>query len=166
MGKKFRTLGGGKKLPENVGSFSCNSYIYRKINCIGALMKSVINTPKAPAAIGPYNQATVCRSGHILFTAGQIPLDPVSGKIVGDEIKTQARQVLENLRAILEASGASMHNVLKVNIYVKNLQDYSKLNEVYTTFFPDQPPARVAVEVSRLPMDVLVEMDLIAALER
>jgi 2-iminobutanoate/2-iminopropanoate deaminase len=129
-------------------------------------MKSVINTPKAPAAIGPYNQATICRSGHVLFTSGQIPIDPVSGKVVGEDITTQARQVLENLRAIVEDAGASMHNVLKVNIYLKNLQDYAKLNAVYLTFFNDQPPARLAVEVSRLPMDVLVEMDLVAELDR
>jgi 2-iminobutanoate/2-iminopropanoate deaminase len=129
-------------------------------------MKSIINTPHAPAAIGPYSQATICRSGSLLFTAGQIPLDPVSGEIVGTGIEQQARQVLENLRAIIEDAGASMANVLKVTIYVKNLQDYAALNKIYGSYFPENPPARSAVEVNRLPRDVLVEMDAIVEIDR
>jgi len=128
-------------------------------------LKSSISTPKAPAAIGPYSQATVCKGGGLLFTSGQIALDPVSGEVVGDEISQQTRQVLENLQSIIRTAGGSMSDVLKVTIYFKNLQDYPRLNEVYAAFFGDRPPARSAVEVCRLPKDVLVEMDAVVALE-
>jgi 2-iminobutanoate/2-iminopropanoate deaminase len=130
-------------------------------------VKSTVNTPHAPAAIGPYSQGTICRSGsNLLFTAGQIALNPVSGELVGDTVEAQARQVLENLRAIIEAAGGSMGSVLKVTIYMKNMQDYAKINKVYATYFDELPPARSAVEVSRLPRDVLVEMEAVAELER
>jgi 2-iminobutanoate/2-iminopropanoate deaminase len=130
-------------------------------------MVSTINTTQAPAAIGPYSQATLLRPGRaLLFTAGQLPMDPLSGEIVGNEIQAQTRQVLANLRAILEAGGASFSDVLKTTIFLKNLQDYARLNEVYAAFFGDKPPARSAVEVSRLPKDVLVEIEMIAEVER
>lgn len=130
-------------------------------------MKSTVNTPHAPAAIGPYSQGTICRSGcRLLFTAGQIPINPVSGELVGETVEAQTRQVLENLRAIVEAAGGSMGNVLKITIYLKNLQDYVKVNKIYASYFDEQPPARSAVEVSRLPRDVLVEMEAVAELER
>ena len=130
-------------------------------------MKSTVSTPHAPAAIGPYSQGTICRSGcRLLFTAGQIPLDPVSGELVGETAEAQARQVLENLRAIIEAAGASLAGVLKVTIYMKDLQDYACINQVYTSYFDESPPARSAVEVSRLPRDVLVEMEAVVELER
>lgn len=130
-------------------------------------MKSTVNTPHAPAAIGPYSQGTISRSNcSLLFTAGQIPMDPVSGAIVGTGIKAQAKQVLENLRGIIEDAGASLSNVLKVTIYLKNLEHYTELNEVYSSYFQSEPPARSAVEVGRLPKDVLVEMDAIVALDR
>jgi len=130
-------------------------------------MKSTVNTPHAPAAIGPYSQGTICRSGcRLLFTAGQIPLHPVTGELSGDTVESQSHQVLENLRAIIEAAGGSLAGVLKVTIYMKNLQDYARINKVYSAYFEDQPPARSAVEVSRLPKDVLVEMDAVVELER
>jgi 2-iminobutanoate/2-iminopropanoate deaminase len=129
-------------------------------------MKSTVNTPHAPAAIGPYSQGTICRSGcRLLFTAGQIPLNS-SGELAGDSVEAQTRQVLENLRAIIDAAGASLGNVLKVTIYMKNLQDYARINKIYASYFEEQPPARSAVEVSRLPRDVLVEMDAVVELER
>ncbi len=130
-------------------------------------MITTVTTPDAPAAIGPYSQGTICRSGcRLLFTAGQIALDPVSGELVGETAEAQARQVLENLRAIIEAGGGSFSRVLKVTIFMKNMQDYAKINKVYAQYFGDQPPARSAVEVSRLPKDVLVEIEAIVELER
>jgi 2-iminobutanoate/2-iminopropanoate deaminase len=130
-------------------------------------MKSTVNTPHAPAAIGPYSQGTICRSGcRLLFTAGQIPIHPITGELAGDTVEAQAHQALENLRAIIEAAGGSLGGVLKVTIFMKNLQDYARINKVYSTYFEDQPPARSAVEVSRLPKDVLLEIEAVVELER
>ncbi len=130
-------------------------------------MKSTVNTPDAPAAIGPYSQGTISRSGcRLLFTAGQIPINPLTGEVAGDTVEVQARQALENVRAIVEAAGGSLSSVLKVTIFMKNMQDYGKINKVYATYFGDQPPARSAVEVGRLPKDVLVEIEAVAELER
>lgn len=130
-------------------------------------MKSTVNTPHAPAAIGPYSQGTISRSGcRLLFTAGQIPVNPLTGELVGETVELQTRQALENVRAIIEAAGGSLGNVLKVTIYMKNLQDYAKINKIYAGYFEEAPPARSAVEVSRLPKDVLVEIEAVAELER
>jgi len=129
-------------------------------------MKATVNTPHAPAAIGPYSQGVISRAGtRLLFTAGQIPVNPGTGE-VPEGIEAQTRQSLENVRAIVEAAGGSLGSILKVTIFMKNLQDYARINKVYSTYFEDLPPARSAVEVCRLPKDVLVEIEAVAELER
>ena len=124
-------------------------------------MKQVISTNKAPAAIGPYSQA-VKASGTFVFTAGSIPIDPDSGVIAGNSIEIQARQAITNLLAVLDASGSSAEEVVKTTVYLKNMNDFTAFNEVYAAFFGVSLPARSAVEVARLPKDVLVEIDAIA----
>jgi 2-iminobutanoate/2-iminopropanoate deaminase len=129
-------------------------------------MKATVNTPHAPAAIGPYSQGVISRAGcRLLFTAGQIPVNPGTGE-VPEGVEAQTRQSLENVRAIVEAAGGSLGSILKVTIFMKNLQDYAVINKVYATYFDDLPPARSAVEVGRLPKDVLVEIEAVAELER
>lgn len=125
-------------------------------------MKEILATSGAPAAIGPYSQGTVCRSAGLLFTAGQIPLDPVTGQLVGGGIETQTRRVMENLKAVLECGGSGLEQVLKVTIFMKDMNDYPELNRVYGEYFTSEPPARSAVEVARLPRDVLVEIEAVA----
>ncbi len=125
-------------------------------------MKTIVRTDKAPEAIGPYSQA--CHDGRLLYTSGQIALDPASGTLAGEDIESQTRQVLQNLKAVIEAAGARMEDVLKVGIYLRDMADYPALNTVYAGFFPDTPPARHAVAVSGLPMDVLVEMEAVVSL--
>jgi 2-iminobutanoate/2-iminopropanoate deaminase len=127
------------------------------------LSKQAVSTPLAPAAIGPYSQAI--RSGNLVFVSGQIPLDPESGAIVEGDAAVQTARVLQSLSAILEAAGSSLRKVLKTTVYLKDLADFAKMNEVYARFFGDIPPARATVEVSRLPRNVLVEIDLIAEVE-
>ncbi|RLB54399.1 MAG: reactive intermediate/imine deaminase [Deltaproteobacteria bacterium] len=121
-----------------------------------------IATDAAPAAIGPYSQAV--RAGDLVFCSGQIALDAATGALVGEgDVAAQTRRVMENLRAVLEAAGASFDSVVKTTIFVKDLNDFVAVNEVYASFFGDAPPpARATVEVSRLPKDVLVEIDAIA----
>jgi len=126
-------------------------------------MRTTIQTDSAPAAIGPYSQAI--RYGNLLFTSGQIPLDPQSGEIVGDDISSQARQVLENLSAVLEAGGAGLEQVVKTTCFLDNMDDFAAFNEVYQRYFKDRPPARSCVAVDRLPKNVLVEIEAIAAVE-
>ncbi|BAA29948.1 137aa long hypothetical protein [Pyrococcus horikoshii OT3] len=123
-------------------------------------MKEVIFTENAPKPIGPYSQAI--KAGNFLFIAGQIPIDPKTGEIVKGDIKDQTRQVLENIKAILEAAGYSLNDVIKVTVYLKDMNDFAKMNEVYAEYFGESKPARVAVEVSRLPKDVLIEIEAIA----
>jgi 2-iminobutanoate/2-iminopropanoate deaminase len=127
------------------------------------MSKQAIFTSHAPAAIGPYSQAI--RSGNLVFLSGQIPLDPESGHIVEGDAAVQTARVLQNLAAILEAAGSSLEQVLKTTVYLKDLADFAMMNEVYARFFGDCPPARATVEVARLPRNVLVEIDLIAAVE-
>jgi 2-iminobutanoate/2-iminopropanoate deaminase len=127
------------------------------------LSKQAVSTVLAPAAIGPYSQAI--RSGNLVFVSGQIPLDPVSGAIVEGDAAVQTARVLQSLAAILEAAGSSLRQVLKTTVYLKDLADFVKMNEVYARFFGDVPPARATVEVARLPRNVLVEIDLIAEIE-
>jgi 2-iminobutanoate/2-iminopropanoate deaminase len=125
--------------------------------------KAVIATNAAPAAIGPYSQGI--RSGNLAFTAGQIALDPATQKIVEDGITEQTTRVLENLKAILEAAGTSMARVVKATVYLKDFNDFAAMNAVYGAYLALDgvvPPARTTVEVSRLPKDALVEIDLIA----
>lgn len=125
-------------------------------------MKQIIHTDSAPKAIGPYSQAIVLNG--LVFLSGQIPLDPATGAIVEGGIEEQTTRVLENLKAVLEAAGASLDSVLKTTIYVKDLGDFAKINEVYGRYFASNPPARATVEVARLPRDVKVEIEAIAAL--
>jgi 2-iminobutanoate/2-iminopropanoate deaminase len=122
--------------------------------------KDVIRTAGAPAAIGPYSQAI--RWNGLVFVSGQIPLDPASGQIVEGGIEEQTVRVLENLKAVLEAAGARLDTVLKTTIFLKNLGDFSKVNEIYGRYFPADPPARATVEAARLPRDVLVEIEAVA----
>ena len=122
--------------------------------------KSVISTNNAPAAIGPYSQAI--KVGNLVFISGQIPIIPATGEILGGDIKLQTRQVLENLKNILEAAGSSLDNVVKTTVFMKDLNDYTAINDVYKEFFTDKPPARAAVQAARLPRDVGVEIEAIA----
>lgn len=123
-------------------------------------MKQVILTSNAPKAIGPYSQAIW--AGGFLFCSGQIPLDPVSMQVVGSTAAEQARQVLSNITALLAAAGSDLNQVVKTTIFLKNMSDFTVVNEVYAAFFKIDPPARSTVEVARLPKEVLVEIECIA----
>ncbi|MBM3802195.1 MAG: RidA family protein [Acidimicrobiia bacterium] len=125
-------------------------------------MKSVIQAGNAPKAIGPYSQGIRIRAGELLFLSGQIPLTP-AGEVVSGDIESQTEQVLKNLEAVLTAGGSSLSQVLKTTVYLKNLDDFPRVNAVYERFFRDSPPARSTVEVSRLPRQVSIEIDVIAA---
>ncbi len=125
------------------------------------MINEYINTENAPQAVGPYSQAV--RSGNLIFVSGQLPLDPVSGEMVGDDAATQAVQCLKNILAILGEQHGQAGDIVKVTIYLKDMNDFGAVNEVYATFFNGKYPARVCVEVSRLPKDALVEIDCIAA---
>jgi 2-iminobutanoate/2-iminopropanoate deaminase len=127
------------------------------------MSKQVIATGYAPAAIGPYSQAV--RAGNLLFTAGQIPLDPATGQVVAGGITAQTARVLDNLIAILAEAGSSLSQVVKTTVYLKDFNDFAAMNSVYGEYFiaaGGQPPARSTVEVSRLPKDVLIEIELVA----
>lgn len=123
--------------------------------------KEIITTAHAPAAIGPYSQAV--RWNGMVFCSGQIPLDPATGEMVEGGITKQTARVLENLKAVLEASGASLSSVLKTTVFLKDLSEFAAMNEVYAHYFGDNPPARATVEASRLPRDVRVEIECVAA---
>jgi 2-iminobutanoate/2-iminopropanoate deaminase len=125
------------------------------------MKRMVIATPNAPAAIGPYSQGAVLQ-GDVLYTAGQIALVPGTGEFAGPGIEQQTRQVLENLKAILQAGGASMESVVKTTVYLKDMNEFAAMNAVYSTYFREAPPARTTVEVSRLPKDARVEIDAVA----
>ncbi len=120
----------------------------------------IIATDKAPGAIGPYNQGV--KAAGFLFTAGQIPLDPATMQIVGATAAEQARQALKNAQAVVEAGGLSLADVVKVTVFIRDMNQFAAINEVYAGFFPQNPPARSVIEVSRLPKDVLVEVEMIA----
>lgn len=122
--------------------------------------KVVISTNTAPAAIGPYSQAI--KIGNLVFISGQIPIIPATGEIVQGNIKLQTKRVLENLKNILEAAGSSLDRVVKTTIFMKDLNDYAAINDVYKEFFPLKPPARAAVQAARLPKDVSIEIEAIA----
>ena len=122
--------------------------------------KEVVNTDRAPAAIGPYSQAL--KVGEMVFVSGQIPIDPATDDILQGDIKAQTRQVLTNLNAVLTAAGSSLEKTVKTTVYITNMDEFTQVNEVYSEFFKDQPPARACVEVSRLPKGVAVEIDAIA----
>ena len=125
-------------------------------------MKQVIHTDKAPAAIGPYSQAI--QIGQLLFTSGQVPIDPETGAIVEGGIQEQARQSLNNIKALLNAAGTNMGAVVKTTVFLQDMNDFAAMNEVYAQFFQEPYPARSAVQVARLPKDVLVEIEAIAQL--
>jgi 2-iminobutanoate/2-iminopropanoate deaminase len=131
------------------------------------MSKKVIRTDKAPAPVGPYNQA-IATSGQMLFIAGQVPLDPQSGNIVGEgDITAQTQQVMTNIEAILTEAGAKWEDVVKTSVFLTDLTNFSPMNQVYAEYFvEDTAPARACVEVSRLPKDVLVEIECIAVIDR
>ena len=122
-------------------------------------MKQVISTSNAPAAIGPYSQAIEVNG--MVYTSGQIPVNPATGEIA-DSIEGQARQVMENVKNLLEAAGTSMGNVVKTTVFIKDMNDSGKINEIYAEYFEGACPARSCVEVARLPKDVLMEMEAVA----
>jgi 2-iminobutanoate/2-iminopropanoate deaminase len=123
-------------------------------------MKQPIKTGNAPAAIGPYSQAI--KWNNLIFLSGQIPLDPGTGELVHGDVSAQTERVLENLRAVLESAGSSLDRVLKTTVFLKDMGEFPRMNEVYARYFPSDPPARSTVEVARLPRDVRVEIDVIA----
>ena len=125
-------------------------------------MSEIIATTNAPGAIGPYSQA-VKTAGGMLFVSGQIPLVPATGAVVEGGIVEQTTQVLENLKAIVTAAGYTLSDVVKTTVYITNMGDFGKVNEIYGKYFTENCPARVCVEVSKLPKDVLVEIDVIAS---
>ena len=122
--------------------------------------KEFIYTKSAPEPIGPYSQAI--KSGNFIFSSGQIPIDPATGNIVAGDVKNQTRQTLENIKAILNASGSDISKVVKVTLYLKNIGDFGAVNEVYAEYFGESKPARATLEAARLPKDVLIEIDVIA----
>jgi len=126
------------------------------------MQRRTITTDRAPRAIGPYVQAV--QVGEWIFVSGQIALDPETGELVPGGIEEQTERVLQNLRAILEAAGSSLEKVVKTTVYLMDLNDFPKMNEVYARYFPGEKPARATVEVSRLPRDARIEMDAIATL--
>ena len=123
-------------------------------------MKEIIATDKAPAAIGPYSQAV--KVGNLLFTSGMIPIDPATNTLVEGGIEVQAERALQNVKNLLEASGSSLDKVVKTVVFIKDMNDFAKVNEIYAKFFTENYPARSCVEVARLPKDVLIEMEAIA----
>lgn len=124
------------------------------------MKKKVIETPQAPRAIGPYSQAI--QAGPFVFVSGQIPIDPSTGELVTGEIRQQTRQVLENIRQILESQGLTMQAVVKATIFLRNMTHFSQVNEVYGTYFPAEPPARSTIEVFNLPRNLDIEIEAIA----
>ena len=123
-------------------------------------MKKIIATTAAPAAIGPYSQGI--EGGSIVITSGQLPVDPVTGAFAEGGIDGQTRQSLTNVQAVLAQAGLTMENIIKTTVFLKDMNDFAAMNEVYATFFPENPPARSAVEVARLPKDAMVEIEAIA----
>ena len=123
-------------------------------------MRQVIATDTAPKAIGPYSQAI--RSGGLLFLAGQIPLDPATMQLVEGDIAKQTERVLENVKAILAAAGSSLDRVVKTTVFLKDMNEFAAMNEVYGRYFPQNPPARSTIEAARLPRDARIEIEVIA----
>ena len=126
-------------------------------------MKKIVNTSNAPKPIGPYNQAVI--SGHLMFMSGQIAFDPSTGELVIEEIQAETKQVMENLKSILDEAGLSFKDVIKTSIFLSDMNNFQQVNEIYGSYFSDEDaPARETVEVSRLPKDVNVEISMIAQL--
>jgi len=124
-------------------------------------MKQPVSTTGAPKAIGPYSQAIV--SNGTVYLSGQLPLDPATGALIAGDIALQAERVLENLKAVLEAAGSSLARVLKTTVYLRTMDDFARMNEVYSRYFSEIPPARTTVAVAGLPKDARIEIDLIAS---
>ena len=127
-------------------------------------MKKEIKTEKAPKAIGPYSQAI--EANGFIFVSGQIPIDPATGEIIKGSIEKQTEQVLKNIKAILEEAGSSLQNIVKSTVYLSNLEDYPKMNEIYSKYIPAPYPARAAFQVARLPKDVGIEIEVIALVSK
>ncbi len=128
------------------------------------MTRTIVSTKNAPFAIGPYSQGIV--AGNLVFTAGQIAINPSTGEIEGNDIRAQTKQVLGNLKAILEAAGSNLSNVVKTTVYLKDMNDFTAMNEEYARFFAAQPPARSTVEVARLPKDVRVEIEAVGVVTK
>jgi 2-iminobutanoate/2-iminopropanoate deaminase len=126
--------------------------------------REIILTKNAPTAIGPYSQAV--RAGPFFFTSGQIPINPETGKVVEGDITVQTRRVLENLKAVLAAAGLTFAHVVKSTIFVRDLSQFPTINMIYAEYFPEDPPGRSTVEVSRLPLDAAIEIELVAYMDR
>ena len=125
-------------------------------------MKNILSTDKAPAAIGPYSQGVSAPLRSIVISSGQLPVDSATGAFAEGGIAGQTRQSLENVKAVLAADGCTLEDVIKTTVFLKDMNDFAAMNEVYATFFPTNPPARSAVEVARLPKDAMVEIEAIA----
>lgn len=126
-------------------------------------MKHIINTPNAPTPIGPYSQAV--KSGHLVFTSGQIPIDPKTGEMISGDIREQAIQVLENLKAVLEAAGCALDDVIKTTVFLSDMAHFPEFNVIYAEYFGEEnAPARSTVQVATLPKGALVEIELVATL--
>jgi len=123
-------------------------------------MKDVVYTPRGPKPIGPYSQAV--RANGFLFVSGQVGFDPQSGEFVGSDVRSQTERVLESLKAILEAAGVTLNHVVKTTVFLKDMNDFPAMNEVYAKYFASAPPARSTVQAAKLPKDALVEIDVIA----
>ena len=128
------------------------------------MKKRIIHTDQAPAAVGPYSQAV--RVGKLVYTAGQIALDPATGKIVDGDVQAQTRQVLTNLKAVLKAAGSSLDNVVKTTVFLQDMGDFQAMNAVYAEFFTKKPPARSAVQAAALPLGAQVEIEAVAIVKK
>jgi 2-iminobutanoate/2-iminopropanoate deaminase len=124
------------------------------------MTRDIIATDKAPGAVGPYSQGI--RTDQLVFTAGQIPIDPATGELVGGSVEDQARRVLDNVKAVLEAAGTSLNRVVKMTVFMTHFEDFKRMNAVYAEYFPEAPPARSAVQVSALPLGAEIEIEAIA----
>jgi 2-iminobutanoate/2-iminopropanoate deaminase len=125
-------------------------------------MKDIVTTDRGPKPIGPYSQAT--KSNGFLFMSGQVALDPKTGEMTGNDIRQQTQRVMENIKGILEAAGSNLHHVVKTTVFLKDMNDFPAMNEIYGHYFTTAPPARSTVQVARLPKDALLEIEVTAAL--
>jgi len=142
-------------------TFPALLFVLAMAGCASSPMKEAVSTNDAPAAIGPYSQAV--KVGNLLFLSGQISIDPKTNQMNSGTIEEQTKQALENLDAILKANGMSMENVVNTTVFLKDVNDFGKMNAVYGTYFKDKPPARATVQVARLPRDALVEISAVAS---